>query len=338
MLFEPSEVHWYGSFGFSGPSLGAGHGLPGLDSTAALGFFGNMHFSGGGFGGFTTHSSTPAPTLVGAAGGLQIDLVWDPSVAHAPKGFQAAIVTAATNYTKLFSDDIVIKIRVGYGEVNGSKLDPGALGESENNYKLVSYATVAGALAGDTYPLTLARNEPTTAQIYVTNAEAKALGLMPGNATGVDGWIGLSTSSSITYSLGGPAAGSGKYDAVAIAEHEINEVMGRVGMEGAIVKGHPTYSVLDLFNFSSPGTLELSANGGYFSVDNGATSLGNFNNAASNGGDIGDWSSNSPPSTHNYDAYDAFTYASYHGVISPRDVIETAALGYDLTPTGVASA
>ena len=335
MLFEPSEVHWYGSFGFSGPSLGGGHGLPALDGAAALGFFGNMHFSGGGFGGMTMHSSTPAPTLVGPAGGLQFDLVWDPSVAHAPKGFQQAVINAALSYTKLFSDDIVIKIRVGYGEVAGSKLDAGALGESESNDMLVSYATVAGALAGDNYPLTLARNEPTTAQIYVTNAEAKALGLMSGSATGVDAWIGLSTSSSISYALG--STGSGKYDAVAIAEHEISEVMGRVGMEGAIVSGHPAYTVLDLFNFSSPGTLELSAKGGYFSIDNGATSLGNFNNAASNGGDVGDWSSNSPPPTHNYDAFDAFTYAGYHGVVTPRDVIETAVLGYNLTPTGVAS-
>jgi hypothetical protein len=337
MLFEPSEVHWYGSFGFSGPSLGAGHGLPPDDTSAAFGFFGNTQFSGGHFGGMTPHSSTPAPTLVGPAGGLQIDLVWDPSVAHAPKGFEKAVVTAALAYTKLFSDDIVIKIRVGYGEVNGQRLDSGALGESESNYKLVSYTTVAGALAGDNYPLTLAGNEPMTAQIYVTNAEAKALGLMSGTATGVDGWIGLGNSSSITYSLGGPAGGSGKYDAVAIAEHEIGEVMGRIGMEGEMVKGHPTYTVLDLFNFSSPGVLELSANGGYFSIDNGVTSLGNFNNAAANGGDIADWSSNSKPSTHNYDAYDAFTYPGYHGVITARDVIETAALGYDLTPTGVAS-
>ena len=334
MLFEQSEVHWYGSFGFSGPSLAAGHGLP---AWFPAWFFGNMHFSGSQFGGFTTHSSTPAPTLVGPAGGLQFDLVWDPSVAHAPKGFQQAIVAAATSYTKLFSDDIVVKIRVGYGEVNGSRLDSSALGESESNYELVSYATVAGALAGDNYPLTLAGNEPTSAQIYVTNAEAKALGLMPGNATGVDGWIGLSSTIPMTYSIGGPAAGSSKYDGVAVAEHEIGEVMGRIGIEGAIMKGKATYSVWDLFDFHSPGSLELSANGGYFSVDNGVSNLGNFDDAAADGGDIADWASNSPPSSHNYDAFDAFTYAGYHGVITPRDVIETAALGYDLTPTGVAS-
>ena len=81
---------------------------------------------------------------------------------------------------------------------------------------------------------------------------------------------------------------------------------------------------------------QLSSSG--LAVTFGATNLGNFNNAAANGGDIADWASNSPPSTHNYDAFDAFTYAGYHGVITPSDVIETAALGYDLTPTGVASA
>ena len=337
MLFEPSEVHWYGSFGFSSPLLGAGHGLPPDDGSAAFGFFGNPQFSGGHFGGMTSHSSTPAPTLVGPAGGLQFDLVWDPSVAHAPKGFEKAVVTAALAYTKLFSDDIVIKIRVGYGEVNGQRLDSGALGESETNYKLVSYATVSGALAGDNYPLTLAGNEPMTAQIYVTNAEAKALGLMSGTATGVDGWIGLSSTIPMTYTIGGPAAGSSKYDGVAVAEHEIGEVMGRVGIEGAIIQGKTTFSVWDLFDFSRPGALELSAHGGYFSVDNGATSLGNFDNAAADGGDIADWASNAPPSSHIYDAFDAFTYAGYHGVVTPRDVIETAVLGYNLTPTGVAS-
>jgi hypothetical protein len=337
MLFEPSEVHWYGSFGFSGPSLGAGHGLPPQDGFAGFGFFGNMQFSGGHFGGMNTHPSTPAPTLVGPAGGLQFDLVWDPSVAHAPKGFQQAVINAALSYTKLFSDDIVIKIRVGYGEVNGSKLDRNALGESESNYKLVSYGTVIGALAGDNYPLTLATNEPTTAQFYVTTAEAKALGLLNGDATGVDGWIGLSSTIPMTYSIGGPSAGSSKYDAVAVAEHEIGEVMGRIGMDGAILKGQPTYTVLDLFDFTSLGVLALSAKGGYFSIDNGATSLGSFNNAAANGGDIADWASNSAPSSHIYDAFDAFTYAGYHGVESPRDVVLTAALGYNLTPTGVAS-
>ena len=328
MLFDQSEVHWYGSFGFSGPSLGAGHGLPALDGAAALGFFGNMHFSGGGFGGIGMHSSTPAPTLVGPAGGLQFDLVWDPSVAHAPKGFQQAVINAALSYTKLFSDDIVIKIRVGYGEVAGSKLDAGALGESESNYMLVSYATVAGALAGDNYPLTLARNEPTTAQIYVTNAEAKALGLMSGSVTGVDGWIGLSNSSSISYALG--STGSGKYDAVAIAEHEISEVMGRVGLEGATLQASDgtifpnVYTPLDEFRYSAPGVPDVTPSAGYFSLNDGATQILPFNDYLNNFGDPADWAT-APGTQHN--AFDAFA-STGRASVTMADVLAMAAIGY----------
>jgi hypothetical protein len=43
----------------------------------------------------STISSAPPPTLVGSSNGLQIDLVWDSSVAHAPKGFMQAIIDAA---------------------------------------------------------------------------------------------------------------------------------------------------------------------------------------------------------------------------------------------------
>src|SRR5581483_6330567 len=83
--------------------------------------FGGHFFTGGGFG----FSSTPTPTVVGPAGGLQIDLIWDSSVAHAPAGFKQAVINAATEYTTLYSDDVVIRIKVGYGEVNGSRLASG---------------------------------------------------------------------------------------------------------------------------------------------------------------------------------------------------------------------
>jgi hypothetical protein len=142
----------------------------------------------------------------------------------------------------------------------------------------------------------------------------------------------------LSYALSGPGSGSRQYDAVAIAEHEIGEVMGRIGLEGEIVGGQATYTPLDLFDFSSPGVLELSANGGYFSVDNGATSLGVFDAAAANGGDIADWTANAAPSGHIYDAYDAFTFAGYHGVVTSTDIVENVALGYDLTPAVTAKA
>ena len=275
--------------------------------------------------------------MVGPSDGLQIDLIWDSSVARAPAGFQHSVVAAATYYTTLYSDDVAIKIRVGYGEVNGSRLTSADIGESESNAYLFSYSTVAGAMSGDDYPPSEAANAPTSAQIYVTSAEAKALGLIDANATGVDGYIGLSSTLPMNYTAAGPTAGSGQFDAVAIAEHEIGEVMGRIGMEGALYQGAHVYTPLDLFDFSRLAALALSPSGGYFSVDNGATNLGEFNDASANGGDNADWASPTLPAGATYDAYDAFTSPGHNGVVTTRDVILTAALGYELTAAGEAA-
>jgi hypothetical protein len=113
--------------------------------------------------------------------------------------------------------------------------------------------------------------------------------------------------------------------------------MGRLGFEGnAIVNGQPTYTPLDLFNYQSPGVLGLSANGGYFSVNDGLINLGNYNDAAVNGGDIADWASSTSITQSDtvgltrgsYDAYDAFTFPGDNGQVSLSDIIENAALGY----------
>jgi hypothetical protein len=333
MLFDTWDEPWFDLHHFDVASLGpeyvldsSGHVFPAFFHQS----FGN-HFTN------FRHSFAPSHTLVGSPGGLQFDLVWDASVANAPSGFKQAVIAAATYYTTLFSNDEVIKIAVGYGEMHGTRLASDAIGASESNGYLTSYTTTVNALGNDNYPPSLAQNEPTSAQFFITRAEAKALGLISGSSTAVDGYIGLSSTDPISYSPSGPASGSGQYDAVAIAEHEIGEVMGRIGLEGGIVAGKHTYTPLDLFNFQGPGILELSANGGYFSVDNGATSLGTFDNASANGGDMADWASNAAPTGSTYDAYDAFTWAGYHGVVTPRDIIVDAALGYELTPTGLAA-
>ena len=126
----------------------------------------------------------------------------------------------------------------------------------------------------------------------------------------------------------------------AVADHEISEVMGRIGMEGtAVYNGHKTYTPLDLFNFSAPGVLELSGQGGYFSTNNGMTKMGDFNNAAKYGGDIADWASYSSISqsgtlSSGSDAFDAFDYPGYNGSVSADDLLEVASLGYTLTSAG----
>jgi hypothetical protein len=304
--------------------------------------------------GATTHSATtssataaatgapPAPTLVGSSNGLQFELIWDSSVANAPRGFTQAIVDAAKFYTTLFSNQALIAIDVGYGEIAGSPMAPSALGESESLGYLTDYPTVTSVLTGDGFSFS-ASNEPTASQFFITSADAKAQGLVNPIA-GLDGFIGFSNLSGTGFSWNTAASPIGlnagtkanQFDLQAAAAHEISEVMGRLGLEGdAIINGQPTYAPLDLFNYQSNGVLELSANGGYFSVNDGRTNLGNFNDAAVNGGDIGDWAlqSNTLGLIRGFeDAYSAFALPGVNGQVSLSDIIEDAALGYNLAP------
>jgi hypothetical protein len=299
-------------------------------------------------------SSTPAPTLVGSAGGFQIDLIWDSSVAKAPSGFMQAIIDAAMYYATLFSNHEVINIDVGYGEIAGSSLASNALGESESYGYLTNYSTVTAALGHDGFIFS-ATNEPTTSQFFITTAEAKAFGLA-NPTSGLDGYIGFSTltgtgySWNLTANANGVSSGTGakQFDLESVALHEITEVMGRIGMEGEIINGKATYTPLDLFNYQSHGVLEHSGNGGYFSINDGTTNLGTYNDASLYGGDIADWASaTSPAQSHTVglpsgvsvsDAYDAFLFPGYNGDVSKSDILEEEALGYTLTPAGVAAA
>jgi hypothetical protein len=307
----------------------------------------------------SSSSSTPSPTLVTASGSnLQIDLIWDSSVGAAPSGFTTAVIDAAqfyvTNFTSTSGGKVVLYIDVGYGEIAGTALPKGALGESESMGYLTNYATVTSALAKDGFTFT-ASNEPTTGQFFITSAQAKTLGLISGTSggsTSVDGYIAFGSGFSWnTYANpNGTNSGtsSSQYDLQAVAQHELSEVMGRIGMEGAIVANKPTYTILDLFDFAGKGTLALSGQGGYFSNNNGATHMGVFNNASSYGGDIADWASYSSPTqsgtlpagsaSNASDSYDAFLAAGGNGVVTTDDLFVDAALGYKFTTAGAALA
>jgi hypothetical protein len=207
-------------------------------------------------------------------------------------------------------------------------MSPKDLGASSMNGYLVDYATAAAAVHAPAVG-----NDPTTSDFFVATAEAKALGLTNPTSGAVDGSIGFGSSWSDSTSPG--AVGPGQFDLQAVAQHEITEVMGRLGIEGQSVSGVPAYTPLDLFNFSAPGVLELSANGGYFSNDGGHTNLGTYNNASLNGGDIADWASITSAAQsgtitgpNGYDAFDAFLPPGTPGQITPSDIAEMAALGY----------
>jgi hypothetical protein len=286
----------------------------------------------------TTTTSSTNSTLVGTAGGLQIDLVWDSSVTSAPSGFKSAAIAAATKYTTDFSNPKTITIDVGYGEVGGSALYSGNLAQSRFYGMYESYSTVRSGLLADasssTYQAqadsTLGATDPTHGgKFFVTTAEAKGMGLASG--TGVDGMIGLSSRYSFDYNAPATPVASGQYDAIGAFAHEISEVMGRFGSVGKQL-GANVYTPLDLFRYTSSGVRDLTVgpSSPYFSINGGATNLGTYNNPAT-GGDASDW-----VRTLVGDSYGS-GYAGHTAAVSATDLVENSVLGYRFTAAGIAA-
>jgi hypothetical protein len=280
-------------------------------------------------------SSSPASTLVGASTGLQINLIWDSSVTSASNwsAVEASVVKAAQIYTTTFGNHAVLNIQVGLGEVAGSAMGSGDLGESESNGYVVGLGMVQPQLAQHDAWLvhsgrmasnaTNALNGLSGESFFVTSAECKALGLVSGNAPGVDGYIGIARSG---VDFNGGAIPGGQYDAVGVAAHELSEVMGRLGMQGKTFDSTPSvYTPLDLFRYSSPGHPDTTPTAGYLSLTNGVSSLGAYNNPQG-GGDSSDWASSMAANN----AFNAFGSAGMTDVVTKADMLEVAALGFTL--------
>jgi hypothetical protein len=125
-------------------------------------------------------------------------------------------------------------------------------------------------------------------------AEAQALGLATNNPTANDGWVGFAANASEWSYSTTATPGANKYYLVGSILHEITEVMGRDSDIGKVGDHYSdAWGVPDLFRFSAPGVRSVAPGPGhstaYFSIDNGTTVLGTWNNHA--GSDFGDWDS-----------------------------------------------
>lgn len=282
-------------------------------------------------------------TTVGDAGGLQINLVWAASTKKAPTAFRTAVMEAARSFTDSFSNAAVINIQVGFGETNGTKVSASAVAQTMARGVQSNYATVRNALLQDAgnsefqaaADATLTVADPTHGGRFLINtAQEKALGLMSPTATGIDGYVALSSTLPMDYVQSGAA---GKYDAVGALKHEISEVLGRTGSVGRAF-GPNVYTSLDLFRYkasngsgSAVRSLTPGSANDYFSIDGGQTNLGNFN--STNGGDdYADWNAQELG-----DAY-GFGQAGVRAQTPPRDLIVMAAIGYNFTARGLAAA
>jgi hypothetical protein len=266
--------------------------------------------------------------------GLSININYDSSVGNAPAAFRAAINYVVNFFESIFTNPITINIDVGFGEVDGLSLPANALGASIINaassytYTQIRSALVAGATLGT--GATLPVSDLTHGgNLDIGRADAKALGLLSGNSTTIDGWVGFSSIPGIfTFDPNNRAVPS-EYDFIGTAFHEISEVMGRVAWLGNTIHYPNAYSAMDLFRYSAAGVHQLvGGHPAYFSIDGGNTNLGNFN--TNSNGDLGDWAAGV-----GNDAFLAFSNSGIANVFSSTDIKLLGAIGWQVAIASV---
>jgi hypothetical protein len=237
---------------------------------------------------------------------------------------------AANAFSSLYSDPITINI-----DVKWNSTVAGGQSLFSNNYLVTNYTGVRNALindakSADDATATAVTNLPLAdpsgggTRWVIPSAQAKALGLIL-NQTLFDGTMTFGDDQGITPFTYDPSnrAASGKFDFIGIAEHEISEIMGRTTQ-----LSNPGFGFLpfDLFRFTANGTRApfTAPNAGvYFSFDNGATNLKNYN--AGPPADPQDWDTSNPG-----DAFNASGKAGTLADLTPVDVRAMDVIGYDL--------
>jgi len=278
-------------------------------------------------------AASAAPSMA-----LTFNTSWDPSITSLANAgtVEQAFTTAESRLSAILANPVTVNVNVSWGKLGTQALPTGALGASSTSLygyftysQMKSWLTAAATTAADKAAITtLPATSPTGSVQYVlTAAQAKALGLVAPTGTSVDGSVGFASNNYTFSEANGTAANT--YDFIAVAEHELTEVLGRMS---GLSSSTPSFgTALDLFRFSSPGVRTFSYTGtGYFSINNGTTDLANFNHLTGNG-DRGDWYSN----TGGYnDVADAYTYSGVTGVLSSVDQTALDVIGWGSTGTG----
>jgi hypothetical protein len=274
---------------------------------------------------------------------LNINPVFDSSITSLSNAstIESAFDQVAADYAKSFSNSATVNIDVSWGKVDGMSLPSSAVGASVDPlYGYFTYSQVRAFLTNsarsnpsDRALATSVSNLPATSpsgmsRFVIPSAEMKALGLISGSSSSFDGYIGFAGSAS-SYSFN-PSAGikAGTYDFEAVAAHEIDEVLGRIsGLESS----SPSFATpFDLDRFSAQGTRSFSYNAqAYFSINGGATDLGNFNNSPY-GGDRSDWLTLAGST----DVQDAFVSTGQSLNITAADLTGLDVIGWGGTNAG----
>jgi hypothetical protein len=266
---------------------------------------------------------------------MQINFIYDDSVANAPSGFKTGLAAAAGYLGTLITNQMTINIAVGWGENNGVAIPSGVLATGGPaagvglSYKALTQdlSTAASSQADSSVVANLPAADPTNGgQFFVSTATEKAWGLVSPTAGGIDGTIGFSTTFPFSYDPNARAQ-PGQYDFIGVAVHEITHAMGRfAGLQYA----PGWYSPMDLVRYESAGKIALTKGmASYFSIDGGQTSLLPFDAAPQ--GDAGDWAISVLNDPFGY------TRTNTVGSLSSTDITMLDVLGYDIAGAPVPS-
>jgi hypothetical protein len=252
---------------------------------------------------------------------LTFDITYGSRVPLAARKVVAAVTSS---FSSEFSDPVTLNITVKWGHIGG-------LGTSSFSLTHSSYDQIVNALAADARTTddasavaALPSSDPISGphSWSITTAEAKALGLINGHAGWSDGTITFSNAALFDFNDSNGVS-RGRVDFYGVVAHEITEVMGReLSNNATSVAAGGTYHPLDLFKYASPGIHTFAGTtAGYFSLDDGATNLANFNTNPN--GDFGDWASGI------HDSFLAFSPTGVLNPVSSFDLSEMDAIGWD---------
>jgi len=247
-----------------------------------------------------------ATVFAGSAHALTF--VFNPA-AGTPINVQNGFAAAGARWSAIFADPITINVNIAF-----PSLGAGILGQTGSAHQSVTYGNFRTALAADASSATdtaavgslpntasisglidftstnSAVHSISTSNLMITNANAKAVGLLAANNAAVDASIQFSSNFSWDFD---PSNGitAGQFDFVGVATHEIGHCLGFESVVDELTSFSPNQTdgfygarvnSLDLFRYSASGTRSWTSGGNnsnavrYFSTDSGATNEGRF--------------------------------------------------------------
>lgn len=210
----------------------------------------------------------------------------------------SALQAAAALWSAVITNNVTLNVNVGFEDLGATGIlattTPSEYTEGYSGLKaaLTTHATSADdATALANLPATVLNNN-----VVLTQANLVALGLLAsgGNA----GKMVFNTEvSNFQYSRAADGSVSASsYDFLGVAVHELGHIL---GFESDVGTGLVYQAMLDLFRYSSPGTLSFTnCQAAYFSINGGATAGPSFStgiasgNPACDGNQTSHWAEN----------------------------------------------